>query len=76
MEIFEYLKTQGMSDDVITKMWKMFSGCQLYIPKFTENTDIARRNTEIKRLYDSGVPVQKIARMFDLSSQQIYKVLK
>ena len=75
MELFEALRNEGVSESTITKLWQMFSGCPIYVPKYSD-TDLEDRNTEIKRLRKSGVKPHDIARKFGLSYQRIMKIAR
>ena len=52
---------------------EQYGGEMLYVPK-RDPAVIESRNTQIKRLSESGAPVSEIARQVGLSPSQVYRI--
>lgn len=73
MELFEELKIRGVSQSILNSVWKLFSGCPVYITKFREMS-IEERNERIYNEFN-GRNIRELAIKYDLSYSRTCRVI-
>ena len=83
-----YIKAEEvLPEEVIALVQQYVDGVTLYIPRKAENrrawgfgteyrTELAKRNTSIRRAHAEGVTVRKLARDYHLSEKSIQRILR
>ena len=77
------LVAQGVSPEAVTEIAQAvvegiredFGGLMIYTPKNTKE-DARKRDEEIKRLFEAGVEYKSLARRFNITTRQVYRILR
>ncbi len=63
----------GISSEASTKLYSLYVGCYLFIPR-CHHALLDARNSQIKCDKNNGTPVKTLARKFNLTDRQIINI--